>query len=198
MSPGLPSRGGTSSTCRRLFYAPCGTQRNRLLTSLGPENPEQSWSLAPATHNPGKAKPCGSARPPLWNGKGRQRLRKLRTSAQDTCPQTAAPGTGAGECRRGGGGEGPNDLAGAGSWLREGSCSQVCTQPQMEAPRTSANSWAQPGLQGRPWTCGSHRCRGSKADTGATRGRVGGLAGGRECHPGQRGGRCRRQGTRPS
>lgn len=168
MSRGLPSPGGTSSTCRRLFYAPCGTQRNRLLTSSGPANPEQSRSLAPATHNPreSKALRLNQAAWLEWEGEA------PRTPA----PRRPPPAQGLGSA--GGVGEGRGPMI----WLKLEVAQRGLLLPRLyTAPeggsQDSANSWAQPGLQGRPWTCGSHRRRGSEADTGATRGRVGGLLG---------------------
>lgn len=103
---GFPPQAGPRPPADACFTRPAAPSETGFLRPRDRQTRSRVGRWRQPHTTPGKQSPA--AQPGRLAGMG-------RGSAQDTCPQTAAPGTGAGECRRGGGGEGPNDLAEAGS-----------------------------------------------------------------------------------
>lgn len=164
---GFPPQAGPRPPADACFTRPAAPSETGFLRPRDRQTRSRVGRWRQPHTTPGKQSPA--AQPGRLAGMG-------RGSAQDTCPQTAAPAQGLGSA--GGVGEGRGPMI----WLKLEVAQRGLLLPRLyTAPeggsQDSANSWAQPGLQGRPWTCGSHRRRGSEADTGATRGRVGGLLG---------------------
>lgn len=185
---GFPPQAGPRPPADACFTRPAAPSETGFLRPRDRQTRSRVGRWRQPHTTPGKAKPCGSTRPPGWNGKGKR---------PGHLPPDGRPGTGAGECRRGGGGEGPNDLAEAGSGSERAPAPTSVHSPRGRLPGL-CEFMGSTGAPGPPLDVRQSQAQGVRGRHWGYQGQGGGLAGGRECHPGQRGGRCRRRGTRPS
>lgn len=156
-------------------------------------------SVAGASHTQPQGKQSPVAQPGRLTGMG---MGDSDSGSSGRAPRTPAPRMAApaqGLASAGGVGEGRGPMIGR-SWKlaqRGLLLPHLCTAPE-GGSQDLCEFIGPTGAPGPPLDVRGSQARGVRGRHWGYQGHGGGRAGGGECHPGQRGGRCRRRGTRPS